>query len=101
MPWQDDFKAPVSSLAWAGSLSCGLLSLLGPLIGGLINKFGLRPVCIFGSIIACIGLCLATLSPNVPVLIFTMGVIGGIGYGLVNLPSKVERIDLSINCKLA
>ena len=95
MPWQDDFKAPVSSLAWAGSLSCGLLSLLGPLIGGLINKFGLRPVCIFGSIIACIGLCLATLSPNVPVLIFTMGVIGGIGYGLVNLPSKVGRIDLT------
>ena len=97
MPLQDYFKAPVSSLAWAGSLSCGLLSLLGPLIGGLINKFGLRPVCIVGSIIACIGLCLATLSPNVPVLIFTMGVISGIGYGLVNLPSKVERIDLYMN----
>ena len=63
--------------------------MLGPLIGGLINKFGLRPVCIFGSIIACAGLCLATWSPNVPVLIFTMGVFGGIGYGMVNLPSKV------------
>ena len=45
-PLQEHFKAPISSLAWAGSLSCGLLSLLGPLIGGLINKFGLRPVCI-------------------------------------------------------
>ena len=38
-------------------------------------------MCISGSIIACAGLCLATWSPNVPVLIFTMGVFGGIGYG--------------------
>ena len=90
MPLKEHFESPISSLAWAGSLSCGLLSILGPLTGGLINKFGLRPVCISGSIVACIGLCLATLSPNVPVLIFTMGVIGGIGYGMVNLPSKVD-----------
>jgi hypothetical protein len=45
-PLKEHFDAPISSLAWAGSISCGLLSLLGPLIGGLINKFGLRPVCI-------------------------------------------------------
>ena len=78
-------------MAWAGSLSCGLLSILGPLTGGLINKFGLRPVCITGSIIAGIGLCLAALSHNLSVMIFTMGAISGIGYGMVNLPAKVKK----------
>ncbi len=48
----------------------------GPIVGGLVNKFGCRPVCILGSIVACIGLCLSTLSPNVPVLMLTYGVIG-------------------------
>ena len=49
----------------------------GPIVGGLVNKFGCRAVCILGSIVACIGLCLSTLSPNVPVLMLTYGVIGG------------------------
>ena len=40
----------------------------GPIVGGLVNKFGCRPVCIAGSVIACAGLALSTLSPNVPVL---------------------------------
>ena len=40
----------------------------GPIVGGLVNKFGCRPVCIAGSVIACAGLVLSTLSPNVPVL---------------------------------
>ena len=43
-----------------------------------------------GSIVSCIGLCLATLSPDVPTLIFTMGVIAGVGYGMINLPAKVN-----------
>lgn len=61
----------------------------GPVVGGLVNKFGCRPVCICGSIVACIGLCLSILSPNVPVLMLTYGVIGGFGLGLIYLPAVV------------
>jgi MFS family permease len=61
----------------------------GPLVGGLVNKFGCRPVCILGSLISCLGLCLSTLSPNVPVLMLTYGVIGGLGLGLIYLPSVI------------
>ena len=42
-----------------------------------------------GAIVTCAGFMLATLSPNVPVLILTYGLIGGLGFGLVGLPSKV------------
>ena len=61
----------------------------GPIVGGLVNKFGCRMVCIFGSIVACIGFCLSTLSPNVPTLMITYGVIGGFGLGLIYLPAVV------------
>ena len=72
-------------MSWVGSLLCGVYLMSGPIVGGLVNKFGCRPVCIAGSVIACAGLALSTLSPNVPVLMLTYGVIGGFGLGLIYL----------------
>ena len=62
----------------------------GPIVGGLVNKFGCRPVCILGSIVACIGLCLSTLSPNVPVLMLTYGVMGKKNCNDVAIIAKME-----------
>merc|ERR1719367_450579 len=45
-PLSHSFCAKVSSVAWASSLSCGLLSIFGPFIAGLINRFGMRTICI-------------------------------------------------------
>ena len=68
----------------------GVALMVGPVAGGLVNKFGCRPVCITGSILACIGICLSTLSPNVSILMLTYGVLGGFGLGLINLPAQVS-----------
>ena len=38
-----------------------------------------------GSVLASTGLLLSTLAPNVPVLLLTYGVIGGLGSGMVSL----------------
>ena len=57
--------------------------------GGFANKFGLRPVCISGSIILCTALCLSTICPNMPLLTMTLGFIGGVGGGLIYLPANV------------
>ena len=54
-----------------------------------MNKFGCRFVCILGSVVACLGIGLSTLSPNVPVLMVTYGLIGGFGLGLIYLPATV------------
>ena len=83
------FKSERSSVALVGSLCCGISSMFGPVFGGLVNKFGLRPVCISGSIVAAVGLALSPLSINVPLLMLFFGVVGGIGSGLISLPAKI------------
>ena len=88
-PLVDAFKADKSVIALVGSLMCGVYLMSGPIVGGLVNKFGCRPVCIMGSIVACIGFVLSIFSPNVPVLILTYGIIVGFGLGLIYLPSVV------------
>merc|ERR1711971_729894 len=79
-----------ATVSWVGSLLCGVYLMSGPIVGGLVNKFGCRPVCILGSIVACAGLSLSTLSPNVPILMLTYGVIGGLGLGMIYLPAVVS-----------
>ena len=55
-----------------------------------MNKFGCRPVCIAGGLIACVSLVLSTLVPlKVPLLMLTYGLMGGFGFGMVYLPSVV------------
>ena len=62
----------------------------GPIVGGLVNKFGCRPVCIAGGIVACVSLVLSTFAPNVPLLMLTYGLMGGFGCGMIYLPSIVS-----------
>ena len=62
----------------------------GPIVGGLVNKFGCRPVCMVGGVVACISLVLSTFVTSVPLLMLTYGLMGGFGFGMVYLPSVVS-----------
>ena len=35
-------------MSWVGSLLCGVYLMSGPIVGGLVNRYGCRPVCIAG-----------------------------------------------------
>ena len=83
------YGSDIATISWASSLYNGSVFIFGPIIGGLANKYGLRPICIAGGIVSCFGLCVSTLSPNVPILIITIGVIGGFGASLVFLPANI------------
>ena len=54
-PLVRDFDSNRGTVSWVGSLLAGVYLMSGPIVGGLVNKFGCRMVCIFGSIVACIG----------------------------------------------
>ena len=88
-PLMEYYGSDDVTISWASSLYNGSVFIFGPIIGGLANKCGLRPICIAGGIVSCLGLCVSTLSPNVPVLIITVGVIGGFGASLVFLPANI------------
>ena len=70
-----------------GSLLCGVYLMSGPVVGGLVNRFGCRTVCIAGSCIAFASFALSVFSVNVPMLMLLYGVCGGFGLGLIYLPA--------------
>ncbi|XP_035829718.1 uncharacterized protein LOC101846861 [Aplysia californica] len=84
------FQAPKSKISLVGSLLCGVYLFAGPIVSAMTNKFGCRPVVIFGSCLSTAAFVLSTFSPNVDMLIVTYGVFGGFGLGMIYLPSIVS-----------
>ncbi|XP_050678925.1 monocarboxylate transporter 4 isoform X3 [Leptidea sinapis] len=77
------------TVAWVGSLLSGVYLAVGPIVSALCNKYGCRAVCVAGSIVATFGFVLSTFSKSVTMMMITYGVIGGIGFGMIYLPSVV------------
>ncbi|GIY91825.1 monocarboxylate transporter 14 [Caerostris extrusa] len=76
-------------LAWVGSLLAGFYLIAGPIVSGLANTYGTRPVTIIGTVVSAISFAVASLSPNVEYLCLAFGVCGGIGFGFIYLPAVV------------
>uniref|UniRef100_A0A915PUE6 Major facilitator superfamily (MFS) profile domain-containing protein n=1 Tax=Setaria digitata TaxID=48799 RepID=A0A915PUE6_9BILA len=85
--WEEDFETTAMQASIVPSLLAGFYLLAGPLASGLANSFGCRLVVIAGAATTFVGLILSSLVPSLPMLYITFGVIGGIGFGLVYLPS--------------
>ena len=85
----EDFKSEAGTVVWAGSLLVGVNMLSGPLVGGLVNRFGCRPVAILGSLVGSAALALSTVCTNITTFIIIYGFLGGLGFGMVFLPAIV------------
>ncbi|CAF4711404.1 unnamed protein product [Rotaria sp. Silwood1] len=86
---QKHFQCSDMLILMVGSVPCGVYLLVGPIVSGLANRYGCRPIIIIGSIGAAACMSLSTLSPNVSAMIIIYGVFGGIFFGMVYLPSVV------------
>ena len=78
-----------AKISLAGSLQVGVYCLSGPLVGKLVMRFGARPVCISGALLASIGLFGASFAPSLGLLIFGYSVVTGFGFGLMYIPCVV------------
>ncbi|CAI4223734.1 unnamed protein product [Auanema sp. JU1783] len=87
--FKERFKANDAVTALIGSLLIGVYLLVGPLVGGLVNKYGARKTVILGSFIGGAGLLLSAAAPNITVFLLLYGVVGGIGFGMIYLPAIV------------
>ncbi|CAF4531222.1 unnamed protein product, partial [Rotaria magnacalcarata] len=86
---QEHFKCSDMVILMVGSVPCGVYLLVGPIVSGLANRYGCRPIIIIGSIGAATCMMLSTFSPNVGSMIIIYGIFGGIFFGMVYLPSVV------------
>lgn len=62
---------------------------VGPIASALTNKYGCRTVCIAGCVLSCIAFVLSTFSKSIEFLWLAYGVLGGLSFGLIYLPSVV------------
>ncbi|XP_043193230.1 uncharacterized protein LOC122365772 isoform X2 [Amphibalanus amphitrite] len=83
------FGEGVGKVAWVGSLLNGVYLSAGPIVSGLTNVYGCRPVTIAGGLLAGVAFLLSTTVPSVAWLMLVYGVIGGLGFGLIYLPAIV------------
>ncbi|XP_053604996.1 monocarboxylate transporter 12 isoform X4 [Plodia interpunctella] len=83
------FGVGKGTVAWVGSLLSGVYLAAGPIVSALCNKFGCRAVCITGSVIATVAFVLSSYSKSVTMMMLTYGLLGGIGFGMIYLPSVV------------
>ncbi|CAF3316535.1 unnamed protein product [Rotaria socialis] len=86
---QQHFGCSDMVILMVGSVPCGVYLLVGPIVSGLANRYGCRPIIIIGSIGAAACMVLSTFSPNVGAMIIIYGIFGGVFFGMVYLPSVV------------
>lgn len=85
----DFFKGGKGETALVGSLLGGIMLLVGPVASALINKYGCRVTSLAGVVIASTGFILSIFAPNFYFLCFSYGIVSGVGFGLIYLPSIV------------
>lgn len=83
------FGESKAKTSWIGSVLLGLSMILGPFVGWLLDRFSIRQVTLCGALVAAFGFILSMFAPSVEVLILTYGVIGGIGFCMMFIPSII------------
>ncbi|KAM4624544.1 monocarboxylate transporter 9-like [Polymixia lowei] len=80
--WLHIFQEGKGMTAWVGSLAVGVGLIVSPICSACVINFGARPVTIFSGVMVSGGLMLSAFAPNIPFLIFSYGIVVGIGCGL-------------------
>ncbi|XP_062396762.1 monocarboxylate transporter 1b [Sardina pilchardus] len=73
------FNATSSQVSWISSITLAVMYGGGPISSILVNKYGSRPVMMFGGFLSGCGLVAASFCNTVEGLYFCVGVIGGLG----------------------
>jgi len=88
-PIKKDFNSGSASVSLVGSILAGMILLTGPVSAFCCNKFGTRLTCALGAVLSGLAIFCSSFSQSIPVLIVSYGVLGGVGLGLMYVPSVV------------
>ncbi|XP_016308968.1 monocarboxylate transporter 9a [Sinocyclocheilus anshuiensis] len=81
--WLSAFQEGKGMTAWVGSMVSGVALITSPVCSACVDNFGARPVTVFSGVMVAGGLMLSAFAPSVSFLIFSYGIVVGIGCGLV------------------
>lgn len=85
-----EFNASKSTTAWIGSLFMAVPLLSGPIMSGLVDRYGCRKMTIMGGIISGTGFVLSSYAHSIGVMYLTFGVLAGLGLGLCYVTAVVS-----------
>jgi len=86
----DYFKEGKGYTAWVASILVGVTLCSGPISSAFVNKYGCRAVTIAGAILGGLSLIASVFAQSVFTLFITIGLGGGLGFGLIYLPAIVS-----------
>ncbi|XP_044151985.1 monocarboxylate transporter 7 [Bufo gargarizans] len=81
------FEESNSRISWIISICIFVLTFTAPISTVLSNRFGHRPVVMFGGFLVSMGMILASFARNVVEIYVSIGVVSGLGYCLSFLPT--------------
>ncbi|XP_060695621.1 monocarboxylate transporter 2-like [Hemiscyllium ocellatum] len=76
---QEIFDTSYSQIAWISSTTLAVMYAGGPVSSILVNKYGSRPVMMFGGLLCSIGMIAASFCNSILGLFMCVGCIGGLG----------------------
>ncbi|XP_030388021.1 uncharacterized protein LOC115634450 [Scaptodrosophila lebanonensis] len=76
------FGESPSKTAWISSLFFSVPLLMGPIWSNLVDKYGCRKMTIIGGMVSAFGFALSSFCNSIEMLMFTFGIISGLGLGI-------------------
>ncbi|XP_042200863.1 monocarboxylate transporter 3 [Callorhinchus milii] len=84
-----EFHVGYSDTAWISSIILAMLYGSGPLCSIMVNRFGCRPVMLFGGLLASTGMILASFCTSITQIYLSAGMVTGLGLALNFQPSLI------------
>nr|CAH7732350.1 unnamed protein product [Callosobruchus chinensis] len=84
-----EFGAGKAEVTLVGSLMSGFYLITGPFASAVANRYGFRSVAMFGGVLGAAAFAISHFANSVTFLCVTYGVIGGIGFGFLYVPSII------------
>ncbi|XP_067013386.2 monocarboxylate transporter 14 isoform X2 [Anabrus simplex] len=82
----DESKAKIALI---GSIMTGFYMMVGPFVSALANRYGFRVVAVMGSLLGSASFVFTYFANSAWFLIISLGVMGGIGFGLIYVPAII------------
>lgn len=84
-----DFGVSKGYVAIVSSLLSGFYLMAGPFVSAMANRYGFRPVTMCGAVVAAAAFAASYFANSVEYLFITYGIIGGIGFSMIYIPSVI------------